>query len=277
MPSAGATKTRPRAASRASSGLVAVVRVVDDLDAVPDRHPHGVAAAAVGADPEPAGPGHLHRRLDFGCRHRGQLRRPRGGAQIAGEVELEQVHALAREQAARPAHGVGPVHDPAERGCLVVRQVEQVGVAEAAGDRDLGAVGEQPRAGNAAGLDLALDHHVQARLGRGGGERAGVAGVEHRARVADGGEHVLLHGQAREIVAAHVGEAQMGVRLHEAGHEGRPPSVDGRLSRSRGQRCRRDLRDPVALDAHRAREGFAARPVQDPHAGDQSARHDRGF
>ncbi|HEX9478887.1 MAG TPA: hypothetical protein VGA90_09000, partial [Methylomirabilota bacterium] len=39
--------------------LVAVVGVVDDLDAVAHRHAHRVAAAAVGADPQAPGARHL--------------------------------------------------------------------------------------------------------------------------------------------------------------------------------------------------------------------------
>src|SRR5207248_890334 len=73
------------------------------------------------------------------------------GAGVAGEIELQQVDALAREQPAHAADLLGAVGDPAERRRLVVRQVQHVRVAETAGDGDLRTVGEQPRPGHAGG------------------------------------------------------------------------------------------------------------------------------
>src|SRR2546422_1435787 len=49
---------------------------------------------------------------------------------------------------------------------------QPIRIPEPARHRDLGAVGEEARTGHAAGLDLAAQHDVEARLGRRGGERA---------------------------------------------------------------------------------------------------------
>ena len=258
---------------RVERGLVAVVGVVDDLDAVLDGHAHRVAAPAMGAHAETARPRHLHGRRDLGGGHGRQLGRPRRRAEITREIQLEQVHAFAGEQPADPADRVGAVGHPAEGRRLVVRQVEQVGVAQAAGHGDLGPVGEQARAGEAARLDLALDHHVEARLGRRGGERARVAGVQHGARVAKGGEQVLLRRQARHLVRRDVGEAEVRVRLDQAGHQRGPAAVDDALAGARRRRLLHDVGDPVAVHAYRARERLEAGAVQDAYVRDQEAGH----
>src|SRR5262245_24227041 len=51
----------------------------------------------------------------------------------------------------------------------------------------------QPRPRHAAGLDRALQHDVEPRLGRGGAEAAGEALVEHQLGVLDAGDDMLLH------------------------------------------------------------------------------------
>ncbi len=200
--------------------------MVDDLDAVAHRHEHRVAAAAVGADAQAPGAGDLHGRAHLGLGHRRELRRPGRGAQVPREIQLEQVDAFAREEPADASDGVGAVGHPAEGRRLVVGQMQEIAVAEPAGHRDLGAVGEGPRPGEPSRVDLALQHHVEARLGRGRRQRARVARVEHRARVADGGEEMLLGRQAGQLVGDDVREAQVGVRLDQARHQGRAASVD---------------------------------------------------
>ena len=96
--------------------------------------------------------------------HRRLVGRIAGRAGVAGEIELYQIHALAREQPADAPDLLGPVGDPAEGRRLVLGQVQHVRVAEAAGHGDLGAVREQARPWHAAGLDLALEHDVEPRL-----------------------------------------------------------------------------------------------------------------
>ena len=252
--------------------LVGIVRVIDDLHAVAKRHHDGFRAPAVRGDAQAARPRHLHGRFHLRVRHRRLLGWPGRGSDVAGEVELQQINPFPGEQAAHAANSVGPVGHPGEGRRLVVGQVEQVAVAEPARDGDLGAVGEEAGPRDAPGIDLALQDHVQARLGRRRRERAGVAAIEHGARVAHRDEHVLFDGQARQIQRAEVGQADVGVRLDEAGHQRGAGAVDHCGPVGRGRGCsRRHLRDPVALHPHRAEKGLPAGAIEDPRIGDQMA------
>src|SRR5437667_4855452 len=258
---------------RVEHALVDPVRVVDDVDPVAQRDHHGLRAAAVRRHAQPRRARDLHGRRDLGVAHRRLVGGIARRAGIPGEVELQQVDALARQQPAHAADLLGTVGDPAERRGLVVRQVQHVRVAEAAGDGDLWAVGEKARPGHAAGLDLTLQHDVEPRLRRRRGEGARVAAVEHQLRVAHRDEHVLLGRQARQLLGRHVGEAEVRVRLDEAGHQRRPAGVDEGRAAGRRRRAGRDLGDPVGFDAHGAGEGRLAGAVEDPGVGDQVRAH----
>src|SRR5437867_9652222 len=258
---------------RVERALVDPVRVVDDVDPVAQRDHLGLRAAAVRRHAQPRRARDLHGRRDLGVAHRRLVGGIARRAGIPGGVKLHRVDALARQQPAHAADLVGAVGDPAERRGLVVWQVQHVRVAEAAGDGDLGPVGEQPRPRHAAGLDLALEHHVQPRLRRRRRERARVAAIEHQRRVAHRDEHVLLGRQARQLLGRHVGEAEVRVRLDEAGHQRRPAGVDEGRAAGRRRRAGRDLGDPVGVDAHGAGEGRLAGAVEDPSVGDQVRAH----
>src|SRR5438094_1216095 len=258
---------------RVERALVDPVRVVDDVDPVAQRDHHGLRAAAVRRHAQPRRARALHGRRDLGVAHRRLVGGIARRAGIPGEVELQQVDALARQQPAHAADLVGTVGDPAERRGLVVRQVQHVRVAEAAGDGDLWAVGEKARPGHAAGLDLTLQHDVEPRLRRRRGEGARVAAIEHQLRVAHRDEHVLLGRQARQLLGRYVGEAEVRVGLDEAGHERHARAIDHRRTARRRRRAGRDLGDAVAVDADGAGERLAAGAVEDPGVGDQVGAH----
>src|SRR2546422_1396567 len=129
------------------------------------------------------------------------------------------------------------------------------------------------RPAHPAGLDLTLQHDGEPRLRRRRGEGARVAAVEHQLRVAHRDEHVLLGRQARQLLGRHVGEAEVRVRLDEAGHQRRPAGVDEGRAAGRRRRAGRDLGDPVGFDAHGAGEGRLAGAVEDPGVGDQVRAH----
>ena len=125
--------------------------MVDDLDAVADRHEHGLCASTVRGTRKPGRTCDFHGRPASASVMGVSLRWIRLDVPRSPDrFELEKVDTLTGEGAAHPADLVGAVGDPGRRGRLMVRQVGEVGVAESAGDGDFWTIGEEARPGKAA-------------------------------------------------------------------------------------------------------------------------------
>ena len=148
-------------------------------------------------------------------------------------------------------------------------------VAEAAGDRQLGAGGAHARAGDLAGVDGVADDHVEARLGGRGAEDRGEALVEHHLGVLHGLQRVLLgRDVAQALQGRGIAEADMAVGLDEARHQGGAAAVHdmGAVARQLLAGLG-DLLDAVAFDQHLAGIGLRARAIQDVDVGEERAAH----
>ena len=231
--------------------LVGEVGVVDDAEAVADAHLDGVRAAGVGAHPHAGGAGDLHGRGHLGVGHHGAVGALVALPRLARDVELQEIDALSHEEAADLPDLVGPIGDPGEGRRLEMGQVQRVLVAEPARDRDLRAIGEVARAGDAPGIDLVPDHDVEPGLGRGARQHARVAALEHGPGIAHGDEDVLLGRQARELrVRGGVGVADVAVGLHEPGHQRGAGAVDDARAAARQAPAHLHRGDALALDQH---------------------------
>ena len=152
--------------------LVGIVAVVDALDAVPDRHQHalrraGVAGhhlAEIARDPD--------KRCHFVVIGRRDLASGERHEIVAGEIDLELVHAVADAFARDLAHLLRPVGDKAE---AILVEVALALVAEPGRGGDLGRARAHSGAGQHSLLDGVARIHAEQRLGGGRLEDRGEA------------------------------------------------------------------------------------------------------
>ena len=198
---------------------------------VAHAHLHALRAAGVGADPLAAAVGLGDGGGGLLVGEVGVLGALGAGDLLAGHRQLDLVHAEVDELAHGLAHALGAVGELGDR-------LDQ----RAAGDGDLGAVGQVAGAGDASGVDGVAADHVEPVLGRGGAQAHGVAGVDVGAGGLEAEQQVLLdrHG-AQAVEVGGVVPGEVGVRVAQPGHQGAAAALDhpGAFGVGRGRRCRR--------------------------------------
>ena len=187
------------------------------------------------------------------------------GVQVAGDLLTghAQLHQVCPDLDVAPdllAHLVGAVGEGGDA-------FDQ----RAAGDRDFLRVGQVARPGDLSGVDGVADHHVQARLGRGGADAHGVAVVDVGQGRACREQRVFLdaHGaQPRQVRGVDPGE--VGVGVAQAGHQELALTVDDAgVVTVDGFRLRGDLGDAAVHDEDLTGERVLPGGVEDADIGEQ--------
>ena len=252
--------------------LVGIVAVVDALDAVPDRHHHalrraGVAGhhlAEIARDPDKRRHFVIVGRRDLAPGERHEI--------VAGEVDLELVHAVADAFARHLAHLLRPVGDKAE---AFLVEVALALVAEPGGGGDLGRAGAHAGTGQHPLLDGVAGIDAQQRLGRSRFEDRGEAVLQQQPQVLRRQQHVPLGADPAEVRRGHdAGEARMAMAFHHAGHQGHAGAVDPLFRQvAHGLACRRHRGDAVALHHDSCGNGSVRLAVPDLRTGYRYSRH----
>ena len=161
-PIAGPTNTRSFTALQQVERLfIGVLAVVDHIDAASHRALHALRRAAMRVDHAVEVARHGDAGADFRLAHHRARQRAGAGVVVAGDVQLDAVHALAHAQPGELRHLHRPVGEDGE---AVAELVRAALVAETAGHGDLRSAGAQARARQLARLDRVADHHVDRSL-----------------------------------------------------------------------------------------------------------------
>ena len=219
---------------------------------MPHRALDGDRGAGMRGHPAADRVGGLDARRHFGIGHHRDVGQGRLGADVARDVELDGVDALAQAEPRHLADLVGTVDRDAE--ALRV-EMQLPAVAQPAGHGELGARRQQARPVDHALLDRVAHHDVEADLGRRAGDGAGEARAQQLAAGVHGHQRVILRRQlAQRGAARRVDEGQMGMALDHARHQELSRRVEPLGAGGIGQRLglRRHRRDPVVLDQHLA-------------------------
>ncbi len=255
---------------------VGVAAVVDDLDALAHALLDAPGAARMRGHTLAPALGFIDAGGDLGLGELA-LRRRHAGDRLAGEIDLQRIDAVFAEHAHAAPHLVGAGDDGAE-GELMLRQVWQRRVAEAARHRDFLAGGQIARADDRAVVDGVADDDVEARLGCRRTDATRPTHIEITLGNAGTPQDVLLRRHALDAVERRlVVPRKMRVRLDHARHQEGAGAVDHRRPRDRWRALAvgglHDTRNPVAADQHVAGVRLLAASVEDAHVGEQDVAH----
>ena len=226
---------------------------------VAQAHLHALRGAGVRADPLAAAVGLGDGGGDLLVGEVGVLGALGAGDLLAGHRQLDLVDADVDELADGLAHALGAVGELGDR-------LDQ----RAAGDGDLGAVGQVAGAGDAPGVDGVAAHDVEPVFGRGGAQAHGVAGVDVGAGGLEAEQQVFLDGHgAQAVEVGGVVPGEVGVRVTQPGHQGAAAALDHPGALGLAGVDGADGGDAVVVDQDVTRVGIGAGGVEDRHVAEQ--------
>ncbi len=252
--------------------LVRVLAVVDHVHPTPHRALHALRRSAMRVDHAVEIARDHDAGADFVLAHHraGQC----AGARVivAGDIQLDAVHALAHAKPSQLRHLHRPVGKHRE---AVAELVGAAFVAQTAGHGDLRPACAHARSRQIARLDRVADHHIDPQLGAGRAVGTGEAMIQQQPGVARGDQRVLLGWGVAEVGRARaVDEGDVGVALDQAGHQGHAARLDHfRAGRLKLAALGCDRADAFAFHQHIGGVGRRARAVPYAAIPEQNAGH----
>jgi hypothetical protein len=233
--------------------------VINDVDLVAQAHLHALRRPGVRAHALAAAVGLGDRSGRFLVGEVGVLRALGAGDLLAGHREFDLVDADVDQFAHGFAHTLGAVGELRDR-------LDQ----GAAGDGDLGAVGQVAGPRDASGVDGVAADHIEPVFRRGGTEAHRVAGVQIGAGGLDAEQQVLLdrHG-AEAVEVGGVVPREVGVRVAQPGHQRAATSLDHPGPLGLGGVDGADGGDAVVVDQDVTGVGVGAGGVEDRHVAEE--------